>query len=153
MSFTTDDRKGDGGLRLLAQDADDLTVMSAALQDAVVKIGDMTYRPREHRFAMVLNRYRWEKGRRGGRGERVRTGLHFNGILGVRTQGVDRGDADHVLELLAIASEPGDDGAADITLLFAGGATVWLNAECVDAELTDLTAPWTARARPRHELD
>jgi hypothetical protein len=144
-------------INLIAQEPEDLTIMSAVLQDAVLKVGDMAYRPRQHRFAAVFNRYRWEvegrsRPRRTG-GERVRCGVHFNGVLGVRRQGIDQADPDQVLELLTIACEPGEEGAAELTLVFAGDAAIRLEVECIDAQLSDLSGPWQARARPEHELD
>jgi hypothetical protein len=148
-------------INLIAQNAEDLTVLSAVLQDAVLKVGDMAYRPRQNRFAAVFNRYRWEaegrsRRRRGSgsdSGQRVRCGVHFNGVLGVRRQGFDQNDPERVLELLAIACEPGEEGAAELTLVFAGDAAVRLDVECIDAQLSDLSGPWQARGRPEHKLD
>jgi hypothetical protein len=137
-------------LRLYATDREDLTVMAAMLQDAVARTGDLAYLPREHRFVGVFNRYRWEGRRSGGTGKRLRTGLQFRGVLGVQTLGYDHRQPDEVLELLTIESEDGVEGAATIRLIFAGGTTIRLDTECIDAELADLGGPWQARARPQH---
>ncbi len=156
---TSDERRtamGEARLRLRAEDADDLTIIAACLQDAAVRVSDMTYLPRRRRFAVVLNRYRWEAEAAGGvsgrRGQRVRTGLHFDGVLGVRRVGFEQSDGDRVLELLTIACAPSDEGAC-LTMVFAGEAAVELSVECIDAILHDLTAPWETEFRPEHFLD
>lgn len=143
-------------LKLLAQDEDDLTVMAACLQDATFKADDMAFLPRQRRFAAVANRYRWELQEprffRPSRRERVRSGLHFDGVLKARFAGFQPGDDGQVLELLTISCDPREDGQAVLTLLFAGGAAVRLDVECIDGQLTDLSAPWPARRRPAHNL-
>ena len=158
---------GDGPpprLRLRAEDARDLEVISACLQDAVTRRRDMAYRRREHRFAAIFNRFRWEREAGGGRGggagsgspprhQRIRTGVHFDGCLAVRSRGLGRMGADAVLSLLAIDCRPGDDGAAEIVLEFAGGAAILMHLECIDCRLRDMSEPWQARARPDHRLD
>ena len=154
---------GDGALprlRLRAEDARDLEVISACLQDAVTRRRDMAYRRREHRFAAIFNRFRWEREAGGGAGrrspprhQRIRTGVHFDGCLAVRSRGLDRMGDDAVLSLLAIDCRPGDDGAAEIVLEFAGGAAILMDLECIDCRLRDMSGPWEARARPDHRLD
>jgi hypothetical protein len=143
-------------LKLLVQDEEDLKVMAACLQDATFKADDMAYQPRQRRFAAVANRYRWELQEprlfRPSRRERVRSGLHFDGVLKARFTGFRPGDASQVLELLTISCDPGDDGAATLTLVFAGNAAVRLEVECIDAHLADLSTPWPARRRPDHDL-
>ncbi|HWA61610.1 MAG TPA: DUF2948 family protein, partial [Caulobacteraceae bacterium] len=87
-----------GALRILAEDADDLEVISAALQDAVTKIGDIHWSKATRSLTVAFNRYRWEAG--GRRGERVRAGLQLGSVLDVKARRL-RGDVkDAVLELL-----------------------------------------------------
>lgn len=138
-------------LKLIAQSPEDLTVMSTLMQDATVKVGDMAWQPNEKLFAFVGNRYRWEKKGwfRRPKGERVRAGLHFVGISSAQLNGIDLNAADTVLELLDM--EAHDTGVGTTILLnFAGGGSVRLSCEVVDATLTDLTTPWEAKARPSH---
>lgn len=143
-------------LKLLVQDEKDLKVMAACLQDATFKADDMVYQPRQRRFAAVANRYRWELQEprllRPSPRERVRCGLHFDGVLKARFAGFQPGDAGQVLELLTISCDPEADGAAALTLVFAGNAAVRLEVECIDAHLADLGVPWPARRRPDHDL-
>lgn len=138
-------------LVLAAADAEDLGIVSARLQDAVVLLKNISWLPRRRRFAMVVNRYRWESDR----GERVRAGLHFDGVLAVRAQGMKPAAESAVAALLAITftKNEGEDPGGIIEMVFAGGGTIRLAVECVDAGLADLTQPWAARARPDHDKD
>ena len=143
-------------LKLKALSPEDIQVMSSVLQDAAVKVADLAYLPKQHRFAAVLNRYRWEgvDDRRHRRhGERVRAGLHFEGVLRAQFQNVPMDRADHVMELLAVEAEPGEDGAAVLNLVFSGFAAIRLEVECLDGVLEDLSDPWAALERPHHALD
>ena len=139
-------------LKLIAQTPEDLTVMSSLMQDTTVKVEDMAWHPHEALFAFVGNRYRWEKKGwfRRPKGERVRTAVHFSGVSHAQLSGIDLEAKDTVLELLDM--EAHDTGVGTTVLLnFAGGASIKLTSEVVDATLTDLTTPWEAKARPRHE--
>jgi hypothetical protein len=146
-------------MRLAAADTEDLEVLSARLQDAAGKLKDFAWLPRQRRFACVLNRYRWEDAK-GLRGTRVRSGLKFDGVLDVKSQNLKRGAPDAVVSLLALKYSRNAEQASDndqenpggiIELLLAGGGTIRLTVECIDAELSDLTGPWEARARPVHD--
>jgi len=147
-------------LRLRAEDAEDVIVLAACLQDATLRPSDMTFQPKQRRFVMVLNRFRWEDETRvDARGKLVRAlphvrvpaGLHFDGVLKVQSSGIDRGDATP-LELLSIVAEPhGEEPAAVLTLVFAGGGAVRLEVECVDAQMQDLGNPYPVRRAPKHK--
>lgn len=141
-------------LKLLALDSEDLEVISAHLQDAVVRVGDMGYARGDRRFALLMNRFDWESGAgRRDKGLRKRAAIHFNGVQSVATAGFDPNAHDGVLELLAIEWAPIDGPSGIVTLNFAGGGTVRLGVECVDARLADLGAAWAATAKPAHALD
>ncbi len=136
-------------LRLLAQDADDLEVISAALQDAVAKVGDLEWDARGRRFTVALNRFRWEAA--GGLlGERVRAGLQFGSVLAVKSRNLRREAPEAVIELLAVSFEPGETPGGEIRLAFAGGGDVVLTVECVDAALADVSPPWRTPSTPAH---
>ena len=146
-------------LKLVALDAEDLEVISAHLQDAVMRVGDMTYLPREQRFALLLNRFNWEQaleqtdGHRHLSFERRRTGLHFDRVRKVKTRGLDPRKRDAVLELLAIRFDENDPPAGHVELVFAGDATIRLDVECIEAAMRDLGGAWETQARPAHALD
>lgn len=139
-------------LTLAAEDAADLEVISARLQDAVAKVKDLVYLPKRRRFAAVFNRFQWEAGARSG-DLRVQSGLHFEGVLSVKSSNIRRRAADTVVSLLAIKFEPNsaDDPAGTVELIFSGGGVLKLEVECLDAGLSDISGPWAARGRPAHE--
>jgi len=133
---------------LAAEDGEDLTILSARLQDAAARLGDFAYLPRQRRFAGVVNRLTWEEGGK----TRVRAGLHFDGVLAVKTQNVKLGATTAVVSILALTFTPKavDDPAGTVEIVLAGGGAIRLEVECIAAELADLTQPWAARAKPNH---
>ena len=140
-------------LKLTALDADDLRVISAHLQDAVMRVGDMRYLPVENRFAVVLNRFDWESAANGAGNvfTRRRTGLRFDRVSAVKASNIRQGAPDAVLSLLAIEFEPADEPSGFITLVFSGGGAVRLEAECIEAAMTDLGPVWGTSSRPDHQ--
>ena len=138
-------------VKLAAADAEDLEILSARLQDAAAKIKDLVWLPKQHRFAALVNRFRWEEADR--QATRVRAGLHFDGVISVKSQNMKRGAPEAVVSLLAVQFTPNgaDDPGGAIEIFFAGGGTIRLEVECIDAELRDLTGPWAAIRRPGHE--
>ncbi|MDH4384231.1 MAG: DUF2948 family protein [Caulobacter sp.] len=144
---------GAGGLRLLAQDAEDLAVISAALQDAVARVGDIILAPGGRSLTLALNRFRWEAGGRKGaqRGERVRTGLQINDVLAVKSQRLRRDAPDAVVSVLSLDFEPGEAPGGVIVLTLSGGGQLRLTVDCVDAVLADVSQPWPTPRRPVHE--
>ncbi|MGZ5927317.1 MAG: DUF2948 family protein [Rhizomicrobium sp.] len=138
-------------LKLAAADAEDLEMLSARLQDAAGKLKDFVWLPKQRRFVAMLNRFRWEDAK--GAGTRVRAALRFDGVSKVQSSQVKRGASEAVVSLLTINFTPNGEGdpAGVIELVLAGGGTIRLTVECIDAELADQTGPWAARARPSHE--
>jgi hypothetical protein len=141
-------------LRLLAEEAEDLRIIAAAVQDAVVKAGNLKYEKRGRRFAIELNRYRWEAApkRRGQPGERVRALLAFDGVLGVKTRAITRADPELILSLLSVEFTPdAEPPGGKVTLLFAGDGEIVLTVEALDATLLDSDYVWPTRHVPSHE--
>jgi len=154
-----DARFADGAerpLRLRAETAEDLAVLSALVQDSVTQTADVAWARRRHRFALLVNRFRWEDApaaeRQGRPFERVRAVLAVEGVLRAQTSGIDPGDRDLVLELLALVFEPGEDGAGVLRLVIAGDGEIALDVECLDVSLTDVTRPYEARGKPAHPV-
>jgi hypothetical protein len=139
-------------LKLLALDSEDLDVISATTQDAVLRVGDMGYAKRDRRFALLMNRYAWEEDDARGRGLRKRTALHFDRVTDVKVAGIDTTKRDGVLELLSIRFAESATPGGHVDLFFAGGGTVKLTVECLEARMQDLGAAWAAKARPEHAL-
>ena len=144
---------GAAPLKLLAHDADDLRVISAALQDAVLKVGDIRYEPAGRRLTLAVNRFRWERGERAR--ERVRSALQFGGVMDVKARRLRRDAKDAVLSLLAVEFEPngGEDPGGTVLLRFSGDGDLRLTVEAVDAALADVSAPWPTPRTPRHDMD
>ncbi len=144
-------------LKLIAFDAEDLAVISANLQDAVLKVGDMTYLRAEKRFAAVLNRFDWSNAIIDGKMDlrRRQSALRFERVLGAQVSGLNLAEKSEVLALLAIQFEAkaADDPAGNVTLIFAGNGAVKLEVECIEAELRDLGPEWRALAKPEHPGD
>lgn len=136
-------------LKLVALDADDLAVMSAHLQDAVLKVGDMAWLPGENRFALVANRFDWENAT-ARQPRRRRTGLHFDRVLRVRRARIRADAPDAVLNLLAVTFEETDAPSGRVTLVFSGGAAIQLEVECLEAAMKDLGPVWETKSRPDH---
>jgi len=152
-------------LRLIAQDADDLKVISALVQDAVLTARDLQYSARKRRFSLLLNRFRWEdraQAQTAGRAfERVRAVLDFGDVERVTHQGLDRRDPETVFSLLAVefiadtqTECDGPAGPGRVLLTFAGDGTIALQVECLQVQLADVTRPYVAPSRraPDHGL-
>lgn len=145
-------------LKLLALDEDDLQVMSAHLQDAVLRIGDLAYVPSENRFAMIANRFDWESAVEGSSErkknfQRRRSAMRFDRVLGAKIQGIELTAKNAVLELLAIRFEEAETPEGYVTLFFAGGGAIRLHVECIEAEMKDMGPVWKTKSKPEHEDD
>lgn len=134
-------------LRLLAEDADDLQIISAALQDAVLRPVDIVWEPAARRVTLALSRFCWECG-----GTRVMSAMQFGDVLAVKSRRLPRGP-EQALELLAIDFAPGDPPGGAVMLMFAGGGDLRIDVECLDAVLTDLSDRWPAGAAPVHPVE
>lgn len=141
-------------LKLIALDQDDIAVVSTHLQDAVVKISDVIWLPREKRLVLGLNRFDWEAcGCDDPCYKRRRTALRFERVNAFRCRNVNPAERDAVLNLLAVEYAETDAPAGVVTLIFSGGAALRLEVECLECELADLGPTWDASARPVHEID
>lgn len=141
-------------LKLAALDTQDLEIVSAHVQDAVMKVGDLAYRAAEKRFLIEMNRFVWEN--RPGfftrRHERRRSILHFEAVRGVQTIGFARDADDEILSLLAIRFLPGAEApAGTIELVCSGEAAIRLEVDYIEARLTDLGAAWETTSLPAHK--
>ncbi|MEL7151635.1 MAG: DUF2948 family protein [Pseudomonadota bacterium] len=151
--MTDDARFEDGAerpLRLKAEDAEDLQVVSALTQDGVLPASEMRWQRSQRRFSCLINRFRWEDkvvAERQGRGfERVQTMLVFEDVLRVSQQGLSARDPETVLSLLSVSFEPGEDGMGRVVLTFAGDGAVALEVETINVVLQDVTRPYLAPA-------
>ncbi|MGD9868164.1 MAG: DUF2948 family protein [Hyphomicrobiales bacterium] len=145
---------GTDSLKLAALDAEDLQVLSAHLQDAVLRVGDIAYLPKQNRLAAVVNRFDWEGASlEAGKYRRRRAALRFDRVQKAQLQGIRLDARDAVLNLLAIAFEAGEEPSGAILLYFAGGGAIRLEVECIEVELGDLGPVWETASKPEHSED
>lgn len=144
-------------LKLMALDGDDLAIVSAHMQDAVFKVGSVSFSPKGRHFSLVANRFVWEKAAGGTSKktyERRRAVLSFKRVEAVRSTGIDRNKADDVQSLLAIryhADGEGPEGRVELVL--SGGGMIVLDVECIEAQLADTGGAWEASSLPHHPGD
>ena len=135
-------------LQLAALDAEDLDVISAHMQDALLLVGDMTFNAKRKQFALVANRFAWDEEETR---QRRRSGLHFDRVLAVKHLNIRTPEKDAVLSLLAIGFEEGDQPSGSIVLTFSGGGSIRLQVECIEVSMKDLGPAWETRHTPVHE--
>lgn len=151
------DADTDGPLMLRAEGPEDVGVLSMLVQDAVLTGADITFDRKRRQLAMLINRFRWEDAdaaqREGRPFERVRALLVVSDITGIRSDGIDRGDDEEILSLLALQWQSGVDGTGRLLLEFAGDGTIQVDAECVSIDLRDVTQPYLAVSghKPQHD--
>ena len=141
-------------LHLNALDTEDLSVLSAQLQDAVGMVADFAYLPATRRFAAVVNRFRWEMvdGKRKGL-ERVRTGVHFDNVLSVKARNIVQDRAGGILSLLSVQFEAVEEPSGFVVMTFSGDGEIRLEVEALEAQLQDITEGWKTENEPSHNLD
>ncbi|AZV17913.1 MULTISPECIES: DUF2948 family protein [Mesorhizobium] len=141
------------GLKLIALDDQDLSIVSAHVQDAVLKVSDLEFLPAAKRFLLTMNRFVWEakSGLFRQHNERRQAVLHFDRVLGAKTSGIDRDKPAEVLSLLAISFIEISKPAGIVELIFSGGGAIMLDVECIEARLADIGGAWEATSRPIHK--
>ncbi|ADV11516.1 DUF2948 family protein [Mesorhizobium sp. M7A.F.Ca.CA.001.09.2.1] len=140
-------------LKLIALDDQDLSIVSAHVQDAVLKVSDLEFLPAAKRFLLTMNRFVWEakSGLFRQHNERRQAVLHFDRVLGAKTSGIDRDKPAEVLSLLAISFIEISKPAGIVELIFSGGGAIMLDVECIEARLADIGGAWEATSRPIHK--
>jgi Protein of unknown function (DUF2948) len=142
-------------VKFVALDRDDLEVVSTHLQDALVKVSDVMWRPHEKRLIMALSRFDWASAECCSSPElrRCSAALRFERVNSCKCKSVKPHEKDAVLNLLAVEFAETDPPAGVVTLIFSGGGALRLEVECLEAELVDLGPSWPAEARPVHADD
>ena len=141
-------------VKFVALDRDDLEVVSTHLQDALVKVSDVIWRPHEKRLVVALSRFDWPAAD-GPNPElrRCRAALRFERVRSCKCRSVNPAGKEAVLNLLAVEFSESDPPGGVVTLIFSGGAALRLEVECLEAELADLGPSWPAETRPVHTVD
>jgi hypothetical protein len=138
-------------LKFVVLDEEDLEIVSTHLQDAVVKVSDVLWRPRENRLVVALNRFDWESAQaEKPQYRRRRSALRFERVLSCKGRDMSPASTDGVLNLLAVEFSETDEPSGVVTLTFSGGAALRLEVECLEAELADLGPSWTTAVCPAH---
>jgi Protein of unknown function (DUF2948) len=140
-------------LRLVAEDASDLEIISSAVQDAVLKAENIKFDRKQRRMTLEINRFQWEdaKSKRGPQG-RVRAILAFDTVLSVKTRAVSKADPEMVYSVLSLAFDPDEEPpGGKLSILFAGDGELALQVEAIDVTLLDSSYEWTTRHRPDHD--
>lgn len=139
-------------LRLVAEDDADLKVISAAVQDAVLKAENIKYDSKRRRFTLEVNRFQWEDAPKRGPKTRVRALLAFDSVLGVKTRAVSKTDPDMVMSILSVTFAPDDEPpGGKVSILFSGDGELQLDAEALDVTLLDSEYEWATRHTPDHD--
>lgn len=163
----------DGRMKLRAHDPQDMRVIAAVLQDALVPLNEIAFLKREHRLVMVANRFRWEDEPKveaakaeapaqvAGEDarfadaeeedaqpgfERINCGVIFDRVRQVRYRGFDLAQRDQILNLLTLEQD-----ATGVTLVFSDQATIRLEGRGIACHLEDLGEPWPTQSRPGHD--
>lgn len=136
-------------LRLVAVDEGDMSIISAHMQDAVMRREDLSFDAKRRRFGLVANRFIWNALPEQ---KRCRVGLHFDDVASVKVQGLDLASRETVLSLLAINCEKVVGLSAYVTLAFSGNFSIRLEVDCINAALDDLSTPWTTTKIPEHTI-
>ena len=131
-------------LRLRAEDAGDLAVISACLEDALFAVGEMAFEPANSRFAAIVVRRCREAD--GGPAGQAKAAIHFDDVSSVKLRGIDRAERARLLKLAGIFAEPGRS-ATVVRLLFQNGAEVWIEAGHLACRFQDLEDPRPGSAR------
>lgn len=159
MADATFEEGGEQPIRLKAETPEDIPVISALLQDGVAQNSEISWAAKHRRFALLINRFRWEdreKAEAQGRPfERVQSMLVIDDAQKVAANGVDPADKDTVMSLLALEFEAGEDGAGVIKLILAGDGEIAVTVECINVTLRDMSRPYIARSgkAPQHPDD
>ncbi len=139
-------------LKLVALDREDLEIISAHLQDAIVKVGEVMWRPGEHRVVIALNRFDWEAAVAPTPAwQRRRTALRFDRVLSCKCRNLDCSAKEQLLNLLAVEFSETEAPGGVVTLAFSGGGALRLEVECLEVEAVDLGPVWRAGACPQHQ--
>lgn len=135
-------------LKLRAESEDDLSVLSSTLQDAITRVGDITYAPKSRALTLRLTRYRHEAA---DTSQRILTGLRMDGVLALKTKGINQSEPEGMMVLLSLNFIPGETPpGGELHLIFAGGGELRASIECLDLTLADVADPRDTDKQPLH---
>ena len=140
-------------LKLIAKTEEDLKVLSAHLQDSIVKTSDIAMLEKNRIFLMQLNRFMWEDVEKGvfRKNKRIRTILKFENVIKVTSKNVNQNKNDRFLDFLAIETIKMPDKNYEMNLIFSGDIVIKLLIEAVEVTLDDQGIPWESKNKPKHD--
>ena len=143
----------DQNLKLIAKTDEDLRVISAHLQDSIVKTSDIASLKKNRIFLMQLNRFMWEDVEKGvfRKNKRISTVLKFENVLKVSSKNVNQKKNDRFLDFLAIETFKMPDKNYEMNLIFSGDIVIKLEVEAIEVTLDDQGSPWESKNKPKHK--
>ena len=141
-------------LKLIARTNEDLSVISAHLQDSIVNIKDIANLQKNKIFLLQLNRFMWEDVEQGvfRKNKRIRTILKFDNIIEVNSRNISQIDEDKFLDFLAIESNQMPDKNYEMKLIFSGDSIIRVISEVIEVTLDDQGTPWETKNKPKHKV-
>ena len=141
-------------LKLLAVSDEDLRVVAAHLQDAIVSVQDIASLKKNRIFLIQLNRFMWEDVEKGvfRKNKRIRTVLKFDNVISVLSKNINIKKNKFFLDFLTIESSLLPDKSYEIKLIFSGDAVIKIKTEVIDVTLDDQGSPWESKTKPKHDF-
>ena len=141
-------------LKLIANSNDDLRVISAHLQDAIVSPSDIAHLKKNRIFLIQLNRFMWEDVEKGvfRKNKRIRTILKFDNVVSVFSKNINSKDKERFLDFLAIETNILPDKYYEIKLIFSGDSVIKIRSEVIEVTLDDQGSPWESKTKPKHKF-
>ena len=141
-------------LKLIGKTSEDLKVISAHLQDAIVSVSDIAHLKRNRIFLIQLNRFMWEDVEQGvfRKNKRIRTVLKFDHVIKVSSKNIDFNKKDKFLDFLAIESREMADKTLEMNLIFSGNSVIKILTEVIEVTLDDQGDAWETKSKPKHNL-
>ena len=141
-------------LKLLATSDEDLRVVAAHLQDAIVSVRDIANLKKNRIFLILLNRFMWEDVEKGvfRKNKRIRTVLKFDNVTKVVSRGISQKKDPNFLDFLTIETNLLPDKSYEINLIFSGNSIIKIRSEVIEATLDDQGNPWESKIKPKHKF-
>ena len=139
-------------LKLIARTVEDLRVVSAHLQDAIVNINDIANLKKNKILLLQLNRFMWEDVEKGllRKNKRIRTILKFENVIKVKSRNINLARKDKFLDFLTIETNQMTDNNYEMKILFAGDSILKVTAEVIEVTLDDQGDAWVTKNKPKH---
>ena len=145
---------GKSNIKLIGRNQEDLEVLSAYLQDSIIKVKDIVFLKQNRTFVMIVNRFMWEDAEKKsfGKSKRIRCAVKFEEVIKVESKNINQKNKNKILECLAIKCSSSFDEIYNIKIYFSGGGTITMISDVIDIVLDDLGKPWNVKHVPIHKI-